>query len=239
MMVIGQQDPASSSTHSSFIKRPASVLEQAALEDRWRQAEVQDKSLAFMMKLESLVDLAVGLAAILLPATIPLPQSKIFGFVFLVSSLVPISRTYTSSSHPGVESSLVSGVGSFILGVILVAYSSELQSYVRWMLWGYFWIQGFGQLWLAWQLKGIRYGTSLFLPGMLALTLGTLILLGIPGNTHFWWSSVLLGAHRLVTGFLTSLIAIHCTPPEAASPLASSTVLEDAPLFPPPPPNIY
>lgn len=156
---------------------------------------------------EGIVLVLLGCAALLLPLIAGLAITLLFGWLFLLLGALGLVTTFAMRHMPGFWWSLLSGVLTSLLGVLLLVFPGIGLISLTYLLIGFFIVEGIVTIMYAFEHKRDltqRWGWML-LSGVADLFVAFIILIGLPGS-FAWALGLIVGINLLFGG--ASMIAM-------------------------------
>jgi uncharacterized membrane protein HdeD (DUF308 family) len=160
-----------------------------------------------MLLRQGLVDAALGIFALLVPAWWSQAPVAWLGFLFVLSASVQIARAYTTRALPGFLPALIGGVAALVFGLLLWAYPTDRSVTTPLLLSLLFASQSAcASLW-AKALHQLPYTQGFKVLAALSATFSVLLVVS-PVKTDPLFYSLFTGGHLLLQGALLSGVAL-------------------------------
>ena len=148
---------------------------------------------------EGIIFIVFGCFAIMLPQIATLGIEIIVGWLFLISGMFQLLRIFRSRGASGMAWTLLSGILSVVIGIILLANPMQGILTLTVVLSIFFVIEGITEIALGRKMKPLRGSGWLVFSGLLAIGMAVLIWIGWPG-TAAWIIGLLVGINMLFFG---------------------------------------
>jgi len=150
---------------------------------------------------EGFLFILLGFVAIILPQLATFSLGITFGLILLISSLMLAYKAFKFRKEKDIFwSSLLSGVVSFLAGMLMFKYFGAGIYILTTLLVIYLSFEGLSKIILSVMLKPLTNSFMLMLSGIITLLLAMIIMAGLPGTATIVLG-LLFGVHLLVSGF--------------------------------------
>lgn len=152
-----------------------------------------------LITFEGIVFLLLGFAAIAFPVFFTFGLEQLLGWILVIAGIAQGVRVYQFWGTPGNFATLVNGILSLIVGVLLLAYPLGGVLTLTLLLTVFFLIEGVFKIAFSISFKEYLNWGWLLLSGVLALVLAGIIWSGWPGSA-LWVLGLLVGINMIFFG---------------------------------------
>lgn len=152
-----------------------------------------------LITFEGIIFLLLGIAAITFPVFFTFGFEQLLGWIFVIGGFAQGIRAFKLWGTPGNYASLINGILSLIIGVLLLVYPLGGVLTLTLLLTVFFFIEGVFKIAFSISFKEYLNWGWLLLSGVLGIALAGIIWSGWPG-TALWVLGLLVGINMIFFG---------------------------------------
>lgn len=152
-----------------------------------------------LITFEGIIFLLLGIAAIAFPVFFTFGLEQLIGWLFVIGGFAQGVRAFQMWGSPGNFASLVSGILSLVVGVLLLVYPLGGALTLTLLLTVFFFLEGVFKIAFSISYREYLNWGWLLLSGVLALIMAAIIWSGWPG-TALWVLGLLVGINMIFFG---------------------------------------
>lgn len=160
----------------------------------------------------------LGIAAICLPILATLAIEIVIGWLLIVGGIIHAINAFSARKWGGSAMNVLAAILYAVVGILLLAHPVAGILTLTIILAAFFLVEGIFKIIMAFQMRAMSNWGWMFVSGLIALALGTLIWIGWP-QTAAWVIGLLVGIDLIFGGWAMLFIALSAksTTPAAAA----------------------